>query len=93
MSSSTALRDPRLIARLAPDQWTDDLLVEEAPNEEIAEARVGILLEPASACAVLGVGGKQRVAGIGLVEIGADHRRVADGEIAVDQHRECAAAG
>jgi len=41
------LRDPRLIAGLAPDDRVDHLLVEQAPDEDVAEPRVGIFLQPA----------------------------------------------
>ena len=55
MSSLERLVDPRLVARLAPDQRMDELLIEQAPDEEVAEPGVGIFLEPAGAGAVLGV--------------------------------------
>ncbi len=68
----------------------DDLLVEQPPDEHIAKPRVGELLEPPGAGTVFRVGGEQRVARVCLVEIGADHRRIAAREIALDQHRDAA---
>ena len=41
--------DPPLIRRLAPDQRANDLLIEETPDEELAQSRVGEFLEPARA--------------------------------------------
>ena len=66
----------------------DELLVEQAPDEDVAEPCVGIFLEPARAGAVGGLGGEQRMAGIGLVQPGADHRGIAEHQIAMDQHRD-----
>ena len=63
-----------LVAGLAPDHGMDDLLVEQAPDEEIAQPRVGELLEPACAGAFHRIVGKQRMPGISFVQIGADHR-------------------
>src|SRR5438270_11534840 len=64
----------------------DDLLVEQAPDENVSEARVGIFLEPARAGAIPWIGGQQRASRIRLVEVGADDARVADRQISVHQH-------
>src|SRR6478735_2125190 len=45
------LVDAFFVRRLAPDERAHHLLVEECPDEEVAEPRVGIFLEPARACA------------------------------------------
>ncbi len=50
----------------------------------IAEARVGIFLEPARPGAVLRIAGIQLRAAVSLVQIGADHRRIADHEVAIE---------
>ena len=63
-----------------------ELLVEEAPDENVAEARVGIFLQPARSRPVLDVVRQQRPLRIGLVEIGADGGGIAQREIPVDQH-------
>jgi hypothetical protein len=83
-----SLLDPRLIARLAPDRGMDALLVEQAPDEDVAEAGVGIFLEPAGAGAVGGRRGEQRRFGKGLVQPGADHAAVGQHQLLVDQHRD-----
>ena len=90
MSSLERLVDARLVAGLAPHQRVDDLLVEQVPDQHVAEPRVGIFLQPAGAGAILGIGREQRMAGIGFVQIGADDARIADREIAVDEHRDAA---
>ena len=47
-----SLLDPRRVAGFAPDDGVDELRVEQAPDEDVAEAGVGIFLEPAGAGAV-----------------------------------------
>ena len=47
-------------------------------------------LDQAAACARLGADGVERRRGIGILEILEDQRRIEEGEIAVDQHRDLA---
>ena len=66
------LVDARLVAGFAPDQRVDDLLVEQGPDEEVAEPGIGIFLQPARSRPVLGVWREEGVPRIGLVQISAD---------------------
>ena len=63
MSSLSDLLDSGRVAGLAPHQRVDDLLVEQAPDEDVAEAAVGIFLEPAGAGAILWVGRQRCMSG------------------------------
>ena len=82
------LVDPGLVAGLKPDQRTDDLLVEIAPDQQVAEACVGIFLEPPCLCPIARIAREQGMSRIGLVQIGTDDRRIAGSEIAIDQDRD-----
>src|SRR5215218_8752768 len=68
------LADPLLVRRLTPHQRFDDSLVEQSPDEEVTEARIGIFLQPARMGAVFWVSREQSMPRISLVEVGADHR-------------------
>src|SRR6266545_794671 len=80
--------DHLAVALLAPHRGPDGDLVEEAPDEDVAHARVGELLQPAGARPVGDVLGKERWFGLLVLEVLADHRGVRQHEIAVDQHRD-----
>ncbi len=57
MSSASVFATSALVRLLAPDEGPDRDLVEEPPDEHVAHARVGELLEPARAGAIGDVGG------------------------------------
>ena len=49
--------DAILVGRFVPDQGPDNALIEQAPDEKVAETGIGIFLEPAGARAVPRIGG------------------------------------
>src|SRR4029079_4107033 len=69
-----SLVDPCLVAGFVPDERVDDFLVEEIPDEDVAQAAVREFLEPARVGAVLRILREEGMAGIGFIEIGTDHR-------------------
>ena len=75
------------IALLAEHRRQDHLLVEQPPDEQIAQAGVGQLFEPAGPGAPGRAGRHQRGAGIALFEVFADHRRIDQRDLVVDEHR------
>src|SRR5262245_29461448 len=79
-------RDDRVVRLLAEDTGADHALVEELPDEDVAHARVGELLEPARARPRGDVARIERGLGPAVLEVLADHRRVAERDAVVDEH-------
>jgi glyoxylase-like metal-dependent hydrolase (beta-lactamase superfamily II) len=84
------IADAFLVGLFLPYHHPHEALVKQAPDAKLAEAAVGIFLEPAGLGAVGGIAGVERVARARLVEIFADDAAVVDHRIAIDQHRDAA---
>jgi phosphomevalonate kinase len=78
------------VGLLAPHEPLDDVLVEQAPDEHLAHAGVGELLEPAGARAGGGAAGEQRRRGVALVEVLADDGRVGEDDLVVEEDGDAA---
>src|SRR5262245_23646558 len=80
--------DLRFVALLAEHEGQDHGLIENAPDHNIGEPRVGKLLHPAYLGAGCRVAGQEARRGIAILEIFRDHGAVAQGDLVVDKDRD-----
>ena len=77
----------RLVGRHAEHARIDRHLVEQTPDDHLAHARIGELLEPARARAVGRLARIERGGGVEVFEVLADHRGIAQRHLAIGVHR------